>query len=65
MFDDHTAAVTSVRFGHNANFLVSASMDRSIKFYGQEWDVYVFVCIYVCVCVWGRQYTYNYSFISR
>ena len=34
MFDDHTASVSAVRFGHNASFLVSASMDRSIKFYG-------------------------------
>jgi pre-mRNA-processing factor 19 len=29
----HTGDVTSVRFGQNASFLVSTSMDRSMKFY--------------------------------
>ncbi|VDP09666.1 unnamed protein product [Soboliphyme baturini] len=30
---DHTDLATGVRFGHNAQFLVSTSMDRSIRFY--------------------------------
>ncbi|XP_013381641.1 pre-mRNA-processing factor 19 [Lingula anatina] len=33
VFNDHTALATSVRFGHNASFVVSASMDRSLKFF--------------------------------
>ena len=30
----HTSAVTGVKFGHNATFLASTSMDRSLKFHG-------------------------------
>ena len=33
VFNDHTAPATGVCFGHNAGFLVSASMDNSLKFY--------------------------------
>lgn len=33
VFNDHTALATGVRFGQNAGYLVSASMDRSLKFY--------------------------------
>ncbi|XP_058797972.1 pre-mRNA-processing factor 19-like [Phymastichus coffea] len=33
-FNDHTAAVNSVRFGKNAEFIASASMDRTLKVYG-------------------------------
>jgi pre-mRNA-processing factor 19 len=33
-FDDHTAVATGVRFGNNAKSIVTASMDRSLKFYG-------------------------------
>ncbi|KAK2703752.1 pre-mRNA-processing factor 19-like [Artemia franciscana] len=32
--NDHTATVTGVRFGHNAKFLASVSMDRTLKLYG-------------------------------
>ena len=32
-FEDHTALATGVRFGDNANFLVSTSLDRSLKVY--------------------------------
>ncbi|XP_069135303.1 pre-mRNA-processing factor 19-like [Argopecten irradians] len=34
VFNDHTATATGVRFGHNGTFLASASMDRSLKFFG-------------------------------
>lgn len=34
-FNDHTALATGIRFGSNANYLASASMDRSLKFYQQ------------------------------
>ena len=34
VFNDHTATATGVRFGSNANFIASASMDRSLKFFG-------------------------------
>ncbi|KAH9499388.1 Pre-mRNA-processing factor 19 [Bulinus truncatus] len=34
VFNDHTAAATGVRFGHNSSFIVSVSMDRSVKFFG-------------------------------
>ena len=34
VFNDHTALATGVRFGHNATFLASASMDRSLKVFG-------------------------------
>lgn len=30
---DHTGLVTGVAFGENAQFLTSAGMDRSLKFY--------------------------------
>lgn len=33
IFNDHTALATGIRFGDNANFLASASMDRSLKFF--------------------------------
>lgn len=33
-FSDHTASVTDVKFGRDALFLVSASMDRTLKFWG-------------------------------
>lgn len=33
-FNDHTALATGVRFGHNCSFVVSASMDRSLKVFG-------------------------------
>ncbi|CAE1281107.1 PRPF19 [Acanthosepion pharaonis] len=36
VFNDHTAAATGVRFGHNATFVASASMDRSVKFFGMS-----------------------------
>lgn len=32
-FEDHTALVTNVRFGHNASFICSTSLDRSLKIY--------------------------------
>ncbi len=35
VFNDHTALATGVRFGSNANYIASASMDRSLKFYQQ------------------------------
>ena len=34
VFNDHTALATGVRFGQNANFIASASMDRSLKIFG-------------------------------
>ncbi|CAH1802393.1 unnamed protein product [Owenia fusiformis] len=34
VFNDHTAQATSVQFGQNAQFIASASMDRSLKFFG-------------------------------
>ncbi|KAK3606538.1 hypothetical protein CHS0354_041497 [Potamilus streckersoni] len=34
IFNDHTALATGVRFGHNATFVSSSSMDRSVKFFG-------------------------------
>ncbi|XP_064613232.1 pre-mRNA-processing factor 19-like [Liolophura sinensis] len=36
MFNDHTALATGVQFGHNATFLASSSMDRSVKFFGLQ-----------------------------
>ncbi|RXG69892.1 Pre-mRNA-processing factor 19 [Armadillidium vulgare] len=33
-FNDHTAQATGVRFGTNAEFLASTSMDRTLKIYG-------------------------------
>ncbi len=35
VFNDHTALATGIRFGSNANYLASSSMDRSLKFYEQ------------------------------
>ncbi|KAL7293112.1 hypothetical protein TKK_0013265 [Trichogramma kaykai] len=35
-FNDHTASVTSVRFGKNADFIASSSMDRTFKVYGSK-----------------------------
>jgi len=32
-FTDHTASVTDVRFGQNANFIASTSLDRELKIY--------------------------------
>lgn len=32
-FNDHTATATGIRFGSNANYIASASIDRSLKFY--------------------------------
>jgi pre-mRNA-processing factor 19 len=34
IFNDHTATATGVRFGTNATFIASTSMDRSLKFFG-------------------------------
>jgi len=31
VFNDHTALATGVRFGHNASFVASVSMDRTLK----------------------------------
>ena len=33
VFNDHTASATGIRFGSNAQYVASASMDRSLKFY--------------------------------
>ena len=33
VFNDHTALATGIRFGSNANYLASGSMDRSLKLY--------------------------------
>ncbi|KAJ8680030.1 hypothetical protein QAD02_015817 [Eretmocerus hayati] len=35
-FNDHTAAVNAVKFGKNAEFMASASMDRTLKLYGSK-----------------------------
>lgn len=34
VFTDHTDMTTGVKFGQHASFIASASMDRSLKFYG-------------------------------
>lgn len=34
VFNDHTSLATGVRFGGNAEYLASTSMDRTVKFYG-------------------------------
>lgn len=34
VFNDHTAAATGVRFGRNASYIASTSMDRTLKLYG-------------------------------
>jgi len=34
VFNDHTAMATGVRFGRQAQFIASASMDRTLKLYG-------------------------------
>lgn len=36
VFNDHTSSATGVRFGANADYLASTSMDRTVKFYGLE-----------------------------
>lgn len=33
VFNDHTAMATGVRFGRNAQFIASTSMDRTLKLY--------------------------------
>lgn len=38
VFSDHTALATGVRFGKNAQYLASTSMDRTLKLYGVEDD---------------------------
>jgi len=35
VFNDHTAMATGVRFGRNAQFIASASMDRTLKLYSE------------------------------
>ncbi len=34
VFNDHTATATGVRFGKNATYIASVSMDRTLKLYG-------------------------------
>lgn len=34
IFNDHTAMATGVRFGRNARYIASTSMDRTLKIYG-------------------------------
>ena len=34
VFQDHTAMATGVRFGKNASYIASTSMDRTLKLYG-------------------------------
>lgn len=36
VFNDHTASATGVRFGKNAQYIASTSMDRTLKLYGLE-----------------------------
>lgn len=36
VFNDHTSLATGVRFGANADYLASTSMDRTVKFYGLD-----------------------------
>lgn len=36
VFNDHTAMATGVRFGRNAQYLASTSMDRTLKLYGLD-----------------------------
>ncbi|KAL4706320.1 hypothetical protein ACJJTC_004929 [Scirpophaga incertulas] len=36
VFNEHTAAATGVRFGRNATYLASTSMDRTLKLYGLQ-----------------------------
>ncbi|CAG9783459.1 unnamed protein product [Diatraea saccharalis] len=36
VFNDHTASATGVRFGRNAQYIASTSMDRTLKLYGIE-----------------------------
>jgi pre-mRNA-processing factor 19 len=33
-FTDHTAVVTGLKFGHNATFLASCGMDRTLRIFG-------------------------------
>ena len=35
-FNDHTALARGVRFGNNAQYVASVSMDRTLKIYGTE-----------------------------
>ena len=34
ILNDHTALATGVRFGKNAHYIASTSMDRTLKLYG-------------------------------
>ena len=34
VFDDHQDLATGVKFGNNAKFVASTSMDRTLKFFG-------------------------------
>lgn len=45
VFNDHTAMATGIRFGSNASYLASTSMDRTLKIYG-PWEVYIFLGIF-------------------
>lgn len=36
VFNDHTASATGIRFGRNAQYIASTSMDRTLKLYGIE-----------------------------
>jgi len=36
VFADHTQEVTGVRFGHNAQFIASVGLDRTLKLYGSS-----------------------------
>jgi len=35
-FDDHTKIVTGVKWGHDARFIASTSMDRTLKFFSSQ-----------------------------
>lgn len=35
-FNDHTGLATGVRFGENANTIISSSIDRTVKLYGSD-----------------------------
>lgn len=36
VFNDHTALATGVRFGKNAQYIASTSMDRTLKLYSMD-----------------------------
>lgn len=36
VYNDHTGTATGVRFGQNASFIASTSLDRSLKIYGEQ-----------------------------